>query len=216
MEVDDVTTKASANASDRLFDQPLEHQHNQFAGRRALLLIGTALSLVDFSASAANAQSQVALPAVTVEAPTQKRKPARAATTTARHQQALPARRQAVDQKPPAASPQAAAIAAQNEAKLGYRAMPSSTTLRTGASALDTSQVVNVVPAQVLKDQLPRNLDDALVNISGITQTNTLAGTQDAVIRRGFGDNRDGSIMRNGMPLVQSRGLTAAVEASKC
>jgi len=43
-----------------------------------------------------------------------------------------------------------------------------------GASALDTSQVVNVVPAQVLKDQLPRNLDDALVNISGITQTNTL------------------------------------------
>ncbi|MGJ5241742.1 TonB-dependent siderophore receptor, partial [Bradyrhizobium oligotrophicum] len=40
-----------------------------------------------------------------------------------------------------------------------------------------------------------------------------LAGTQDAVMRRGFGDNRDGSIMRNGMPLVQSRGLTTAVES---
>lgn len=65
----------------------------------------------------------------------------------------------------------------------------------------------------MLKDQLPRNIDDALVNISGITQTNTLAGTQDAVIRRGFGDNRDGSIMRNGMPLVQGRSLNAAVES---
>ncbi len=69
------------------------------------------------------------------------------------------------------------------------------------------------MPEQVLKDQLPRNLDDALVNVSGITQTNTLAGTQDAVIRRGFGDNRDGSIMRNGMPLVQGRSLNAAVES---
>ncbi|MEW6641593.1 MAG: TonB-dependent siderophore receptor [Pseudomonadota bacterium] len=98
-------------------------------------------------------------------------------------------------------------------AKLGYRAMPSATTLRSGASPLDTSQVVNVVPAQVLKDQLPRNLDDALVNVSGVTQANTLAGTLDAVMRRGFGDNRDGSIMRNGMPLVQGRSLNAAVES---
>ena len=85
--------------------------------------------------------------------------------------------------------------------------MPSSTTLRSGASPLDTSQSVNVVPRRCIKDQLPRNIDDALINVSGITQANTLAGTQDAVIRRGFGDNRDGSIMRNGMPLVQGRSL---------
>ena len=69
------------------------------------------------------------------------------------------------------------------------------------------------MPEQVLKDQLPRNIDDALINVSGITQTNTLAGSQDAVIRRGFGDNRDGSIMRNGMPLVQGRSLNPAVES---
>jgi iron complex outermembrane receptor protein len=91
--------------------------------------------------------------------------------------------------------------------------MPSSTTLRSGASPLNTSQAVNVVPEQVLKDQLPRNIDDALINVSGITQTNTLAGSQDAVIRRGFGDNRDGSIMRNGMPLVQGRSFNSAVES---
>ncbi|MFN5041067.1 MAG: TonB-dependent siderophore receptor, partial [Bradyrhizobium sp.] len=89
----------------------------------------------------------------------------------------------------------------------------SSTTLRSGASPLDTAQTVNVVPEQVLRDQLPRNLDDALANVSGVTQGNTLAGTLDAVMRRGFGDNRDGSIMRNGMPLVQGRSLNAAVES---
>ena len=162
------------------------------------------------------AQAQSALPPVTVDAPTQRPKPARASeqsqrrTQTAAHQR----NRSAAPPATPTRSERAAAeAAAQQAAKLGYRAMPDATTLRSGASPLDTSQSVNVVPAQVLKDQLPRNLDDALVNISGITQTNTLAGTQDAVIRRGFGDNRDGSIMRNGMPLVQGRSLNAAVES---
>ena len=164
----------------------------------------------------ANAQSGVALPAVTVESPTQRRKLARPAGTSAQRTQAAAARQRnqnATPAQPSQSERAAAAAAAQYEAKLGYRAMPSPTTLRTGASPLDTSQVVNVVPEQVLKDQLPRNIDDALVNVSGITQTNTLAGTQDAVIRRGFGDNRDGSIMRNGMPLVQGRSFNPAVES---
>ena len=162
------------------------------------------------------AQAQSALPPVTVDAPTQRPKPARASEQSQRRAQtaARQRNRSAAPPATPTRSERAAAeAAAQQAAKLGYRAMPDATTLRSGASPLDTSQSVNVVPAQVLKDQLPRNLDDALVNISGITQTNTLAGTQDAVIRRGFGDNRDGSIMRNGMPLVQGRSLNAAVES---
>jgi iron complex outermembrane receptor protein len=37
------------------------------------------------------------------------------------------------------------------------------------------------------------------------------------VIRRGFGDNRDGSIMRNGMPMVQGRAFNPPLsKASKC
>lgn len=52
---------------------------------------------------------------------------------------------------------------------------------------------------EVLRDQQARSLDDALANVSGVTQSNTLGGTQDAVIRRGFGDNRDGSILINGL-----------------
>lgn len=186
---------------------------------RTHLLIGAAFLFADVSAAAtpANAQSSVPLPPVTVESPTQKRKPVASSARAAQRTQAAAAARQRAwntQPTPPTPSERAAAAAATlNEAKLGYRAMPSSTTLRSGASPLDTSQTVNVVPEQVLKDQLPRNIDDALANVSGVTQANTLAGTQDAVMRRGFGDNRDGSIMRNGMPLVQGRSLNAAVES---
>ncbi|WP_322025073.1 TonB-dependent receptor [Burkholderia sp. BCC1977] len=94
-----------------------------------------------------------------------------------------------------------------------YRPAKEAGVLRTDIPLLDTAQAVNVVPAQVLRDQRPRNLDDALGNVSGITQGNTLAGTQDTIMKRGFGDNRDGSIMHNGMPIVQGRSFNAAVES---
>jgi iron complex outermembrane recepter protein len=181
----------------------------------AVLLIGAAVLLGAPSFSATAAQAQSALPPVMVEAPAPRPKAARASDQSPRRAQTAARQR---NRNPAPAAPTiseraAAEAAAQQAAKLGYRAMPSATTLRSGASPLDTSQAVNTVPAQVLKDQLPRNIDDALINVSGITQTNTLAGSQDAVIRRGFGDNRDGSIMRNGMPLVQGRSFNPAVES---
>ncbi|MDA4519473.1 TonB-dependent receptor plug domain-containing protein, partial [Escherichia coli] len=46
-----------------------------------------------------------------------------------------------------------------------------------------------------------------------VTQGNTLASTQDTIMKRGFGTNRDGSVMHNGMPLVQGRGMNAAAES---
>lgn len=97
--------------------------------------------------------------------------------------------------------------------KESYRAPETTSVLRSDLPLMDTPQAVNIVPEQVLRDQRARNLDDALNNISGITQGNTLAGTMDAVMKRGFGDNRDGSIMHNGMPLVQGRGLNAAADS---
>ena len=93
-----------------------------------------------------------------------------------------------------------------------YQPPPTSSVMRSRGLLLETPQTVNVVPAQVLRDQQPRNLDDALANVSGITQANTLGSTQDAVMLRGFGDNRNGSIMRDGMPLVQGRALNATAE----
>lgn len=94
-----------------------------------------------------------------------------------------------------------------------YRMPVDANVSRSDAPILDIAQAINVVPQQVLADQRARTLDDALVNVSGIVQGNTLAGTQDTLLKRGFGGNRDGSIMHNGMPLVQGRGLNANADS---
>ncbi|PWE41600.1 TonB-dependent siderophore receptor [Pseudomonas prosekii] len=95
---------------------------------------------------------------------------------------------------------------------MSYQPPPTSSVMRSSALLQETPQTINVIPAQVIRDQAPRNLDDALANVSGITQGNTLASTQDSVMTRGFGDNRNGSIMRDGMPLIQGRGMNATVD----
>ncbi|GAB7201076.1 TonB-dependent siderophore receptor [Dickeya oryzae] len=94
----------------------------------------------------------------------------------------------------------------------GYQPHNAVTGTRTDSRLLDIPQAVNVVPQQVLEDQAVRNLDDALYNVSGITQANTLGGTQDAVMKRGFGDNRDGSILRDGVRSIQARNVTPTTE----
>ncbi|RKS17725.1 iron complex outermembrane receptor protein [Pseudomonas sp. WPR_5_2] len=93
-----------------------------------------------------------------------------------------------------------------------YQPPPVSSVMRSSTPIQEIPQTINVVAAQVIRDQAPRNLDDALANVSGITQGNTLGSTQDSVMTRGFGDNRNGSIMRDGMPIVQGRGMNATVD----
>ncbi|KNA30686.1 TonB-dependent receptor [Burkholderia pseudomallei] len=94
-----------------------------------------------------------------------------------------------------------------------YRPPREAAGLRSDAPLAEVPQAVAIVAQQVLRDQRPRNLDDALANVSGITQGNTLGSTQDTVMKRGFGDNRDGSVMRNGMPIVQGRSLNATTDS---
>ena len=106
----------------------------------------------------------------------------------------------------------ATTITSEMDQSTSYQPPPTSSVMRTSAPIQEIPQTVNVVAAQVIRDQAPRNLDDALANVSGITQGNTLGSTQDSVMTRGFGDNRNGSIMRDGMPLVQGRGMNATVD----
>ncbi|WP_457438833.1 TonB-dependent siderophore receptor [Pseudomonas sp. TE3786] len=103
-------------------------------------------------------------------------------------------------------------IDASSQPSQSYQPPPTSKIMRSEAPLLEIPQAIAVVPRQVLQDQQPRNLDDALINVSGITQANTLGSTMDAVMKRGFGDNRDGSILRDGMRTVQGRNFTANVE----
>ncbi|MEN0104893.1 MAG: TonB-dependent receptor [Pseudomonas sp.] len=106
----------------------------------------------------------------------------------------------------------AATIDGQAQTAQSYQPPPISKIMRSEAPLLEIPQAIAVVPKQVLQDQQPKNLDDALINVSGITQANTLGSTMDAVMKRGFGDNRDGSILRDGMRTVQGRNFTANVE----
>lgn len=94
----------------------------------------------------------------------------------------------------------------------GYQPVSTSTATRTETPLLDIPQAVNVVSRQVLEDQNAGSLDDALANISGVSQANTLGGTQEAVIRRGFGENRDGSILTNGLKTALNRSFNATTD----
>ncbi|MFP1887266.1 TonB-dependent siderophore receptor [Lonsdalea quercina] len=102
--------------------------------------------------------------------------------------------------------------AASSAKEIGYQPHKTVTGTRTESRLLDVPQAVNVVPQQVLQDWSATNIDEALYNVSGITQSNTLGGTQDALIKRGFGDNRDGSIFHDGVRSIQARNFTPTSE----
>lgn len=82
-----------------------------------------------------------------------------------------------------------------------------------GATALiDSPQTVNVVNNQLIEDRKPTSIDEALTTVSGTTQANTLGGIFDAVLKRGFGANRDNSILRNGVVAGPSHNFSTTTE----
>ncbi|WP_319005694.1 TonB-dependent siderophore receptor [Pararhizobium sp. BT-229] len=103
-------------------------------------------------------------------------------------------------------------ITGEGNSTEGYQPVSTSTATRTETPLLDIPQAVNVVSSEVLTDQHAVTLDEALANVSGISQANTLGGTQDSVIRRGFGDNRDGSILTNGLKTALPRSFNAMTD----
>ncbi|WP_175736074.1 TonB-dependent siderophore receptor [Burkholderia ambifaria] len=89
---------------------------------------------------------------------------------------------------------------------VGYQPRTSSIAGGDARPIKEIPQAVAVVSSSVMQDQQARSLDDVLGNISGITQTNTLGGTRDAFIKRGFGSNNDGSVLVDGVrtPVLHS------------
>lgn len=96
--------------------------------------------------------------------------------------------------------------------KQTYQAKSSNVATQTDTPLIEIPQTVNVVTEQKLQDRQPHSLDEALNTITGVKQSNTLGGTQDAILKRGFGGNRDNSIMRNGLQSVQARNFTPTTE----
>ncbi|WP_133543454.1 TonB-dependent siderophore receptor [Mesocricetibacter intestinalis] len=96
--------------------------------------------------------------------------------------------------------------------QIGYHALGTSSVSKVDVPIIDTPTTVNVVTTKLLEDRKPRDLVDALASVSGVSQANTLGGIFDAVQKRGFGGNRDNSIMRNGMQAGPSHNFGATTE----
>jgi iron complex outermembrane receptor protein len=94
----------------------------------------------------------------------------------------------------------------------GYRAKRASTASKSAVDIKDEAQSLQVVTPQTIEDFQVQSLDDALKFVSGVSQSNTLGGTKDAFIKRGFGTNSDGSILRDGIRSNLSRNFGATSE----
>lgn len=93
-----------------------------------------------------------------------------------------------------------------------YNTDSTSVASKVPTSRLNEAQSVSVVAPQQLKDYQVSNLTDAMRFVSGVVQTNTLAGTEDGLVRRGFGSNSDGSIFRDGIRSSLGLNLDATTE----
>jgi iron complex outermembrane receptor protein len=103
-------------------------------------------------------------------------------------------------------------LAKPNVEEDGYQAKRASTASKSSVALRDEAQSVQVVTPQTIEDFQVRSLDDAMKFVSGMTQSNTLAGTQDGFVKRGFGSNADGSILRDGIRSSLSRNFSATTE----
>ncbi|MFT0625409.1 TonB-dependent siderophore receptor [Ectopseudomonas guguanensis] len=103
-------------------------------------------------------------------------------------------------------------LAKPNIEEDGYQAKRASTASKSSVALRDEAQSVQVVTPQTIEDFQVRSLDDAMKFVSGMTQSNTLAGTQDGFVKRGFGNNTDGSTLRDGVRSNLSRNFDATTE----
>ncbi|OOS00577.1 TonB-dependent siderophore receptor [Haemophilus paracuniculus] len=93
-----------------------------------------------------------------------------------------------------------------------YQSRQSNIANKGATPLIDSPQTVNVVNSRLLADRKPQSLDEALATVSGVSQANNLGGMFDAVLKRGFGKNRDNSIIRNGMPSGPSHNFSPTTE----
>ncbi len=70
---------------------------------------------------------------------------------------------------------------------------------------LQQTQTTNVVTHQTLTDFSPQTMEDMAKYVPGMAIGNNFGGTQDALIKRGFGAIDDGSILRDGVRMPIGR-----------
>lgn len=93
-----------------------------------------------------------------------------------------------------------------------YNQDDAAATLRTNTPRNETPQSISVVTPQVMKDYQVTSLNDAVKFVSGVTQGNTLGGTEDGFVKRGFGSNTDGSIFIDGVRSNQGLTMDSSID----
>lgn len=103
-------------------------------------------------------------------------------------------------------------VTADASSEGNYSASQSSVASKMPTARIDEAQSVSVVTQQQLDHYQASSLADAMRFVSGVTEANTLAGTEDGFVRRGFGSNADGSIYRDGIRSSQGLNFDATTE----
>lgn len=93
-----------------------------------------------------------------------------------------------------------------------YQATHASVATKTNTPLVQIPQSVNVVTHQVIEDEQPKTLEESIEHVSGIGIGNTMGGTQDSILKRGFGASRDNSILRDGIESVQTHNFSPTTE----
>ncbi|WP_024619083.1 TonB-dependent siderophore receptor [Pseudomonas kilonensis] len=94
----------------------------------------------------------------------------------------------------------------------GYTTSQASTASKSDVPIKEEAQSINVVTQQTLADYQVRSLSDAMKFVSGVSQGNTLGGSRDSLVKRGFGTNDDGSILRDGVRSNLGHNFSATTE----
>ncbi|QQX56860.1 TonB-dependent siderophore receptor [Pseudomonas chlororaphis] len=94
----------------------------------------------------------------------------------------------------------------------GYTTSQASTASKSNVPIKEEAQSINVVTQQTLADYQVRSLNDAMKFVSGVSQGNTLGGSRDSLVKRGFGTNDDGSILRDGVRSNLGQNFSATTE----
>jgi iron complex outermembrane receptor protein len=94
----------------------------------------------------------------------------------------------------------------------GYTASQASTASKSDVPIKEEAQSINVVTRQTLADYQVRTLDEAMKFVSGVSQGNTLGNSRDSLVKRGFGTNDDGSILRDGVRSNLGHNFSATTE----
>lgn len=101
---------------------------------------------------------------------------------------------------------------ADDDAAVEYGATQASTANKNNTPLNETPQSVSVVTRSMIEDYQVTSLDDAMKFVSGVTQGNTLGGTEDGFVKRGFGANSDGSILLDGVRSNQGLAFDSTID----